>query len=411
MLSRRDVQPESCGLEPSHHQHQQQIQNVEIDPWTRIQRFFKMPSQTELNELNINHGWPVMVLLPLAGAAKIFHWNPTIVLVVNIVAIIFLSEAISISSDELAARLGELQGALLSATLGNTVELTAGILALVHGEILFAQSVMVGSILSDILLVFGCCLVTASYNKDVLEFNSALAKTLSSLMMITAVTMLLPTALYSTFPASEIDDKVLSFSRGTSLVLLVLYGGYLYFYLGTHKHLFISNESEISDDENNGDSLSPASRASLASSIIRLTTAVAATVFCTELLLESVDDMAQTLSVSEAFIAIVFIPIASNSTEGVSVVAASRTGDTDSAIRVIIDSLLQIGLFVIPFLVMIGWCIAEPMTLFFDSFQTVAMFLAILVVNHLLRDGQYAYIHGAMLLALYSSLVVAFYGR
>lgn len=185
-------------------------------------------------------------------------------------------------------------------------------------------------------------------------------------------------------------------------MLLALYGGYLYFYLGTHKHLFLSNESEAGDDddENNGGSSSADSGASLASSIIRLTTAVAATVFCTELLLESVDDMAQTLGVSEVFIAIVFIPIASNSTEGVTVIAASRTGDTDSAIRVIIDSLLQIGLFVIPFLVIIGWCIAEPMTLFFDSFQTVAMFSAILVVNHLLRDGQYAYIHGAMLLAL-----------
>lgn len=219
-------------------------------------------------------------------------------------------------------------------------------------------------------------------------------------MMITAVTMLLPTALYSTFPVSEIDDRVLSFSRGTSLVLLALYGGYLYFYLGTHKHLFLSIESEASDDENNVVSSSAANKASLASSIIRLTTAVAATVFCTELLLESVDDMAKTLGVSEVFIAIVFIPIASNSTEGVTVIAASRTGDTDSAIRVIIDSLLQIGLFVIPFLVVIGWCIAEPMTLFFDSFQTVTMFLAILVVNHLLRDGQYAYIHGAMLIAL-----------
>lgn len=231
-------------------------------------------------------------------------------------------------------------------------------------------------------------------------FNSALAKTLSSLMMITAMTMLLPTALYSTFPVSEIDDRVLSFSRGTSLVMLALYGGYLYFYLGTHKHLFLSNESETSDDENNGDSSFAPNRASLASSIIRLITAVAATVFCTELLLESTGDIVQTLGVSEVFIAIVFIPIASNSTEGVTVIAASRTGDTDSAIRVIIDSLLQIGLFVIPFLVIIGWCIAEPMTLFFDSFQTVAMFLAILVVNHLLRDGQYAYIHGAMLLAL-----------
>jgi Ca2+/H+ antiporter len=219
-------------------------------------------------------------------------------------------------------------------------------------------------------------------------------------MMITSVTMLLPTALYSTFPVSEIDDRVLSFSRGTSLVLLALYGGYLYFYLGTHKHLFLSNESETSDEEIEGDSSSAANRASLASSIIRLITAVAATIFCTELLLESVGDMTQTLGVSEVFIAIVFIPIASNSTEGVTVIAASRTGDTDTAIQVIIDSLLQIGLFVIPFLVVIGWCIAEPMTLFFDSFQTVAMFLAILVVNHLLRDGQYAYIHGAMLLAL-----------
>ncbi|KAJ5497167.1 hypothetical protein N7463_009154 [Penicillium fimorum] len=406
MFFRRDT-PESSG-QPSRYQRQEQIQD-DIDPLNRIQRFFEMPSQTGLKEMNISHGWLVMILLPLAGAAKIFHWNPTIVLVVNIVAIIFLSEAISISSDELTEHLGELQGVLLSATFGNTVELTAGILALVHDKIPFAQSVMVGSILSDILLVFGCCLVTASYNKEVLEFNSALAKTLSSLMMITAVTMLLPTALYSTFPVSEIDDRVLSFSRGTSLVLLVLYGGYLYFYLGTHKHLFLSNESEAGDDESN--SSSPPSRASLASSIIRLITAVAATIFCTELLLESTSETAKTLGVSEVFIAIIFIPIASNSTEAITVITASRTGDTDSSIRVIIDSLLQIGLFVIPFLVIIGWCIAEPMTLFFDSFQTVAMFLAILVVNHLLRDGQYAYIHGAMLLALYSSLVAAFYAR
>ncbi|KAJ5347886.1 uncharacterized protein N7506_001139 [Penicillium brevicompactum] len=354
-----------------------------------------MPTQG----LNFSPSLPVMMLLPVAGAAKLFHWNATIVLVVNIVAIVFLSESISVSSDELAEHLGELQGALLSATFGNTVELTAGILALVHGEIGFAQSVMVGSILSDILLVFGCCLITASYNKNVLLFNSALAKTLSSLMMITAVALLLPTALYSTFPVSEIDDRVLSFSRGTAVVLLALYAGYLYFYLGTHKHLFISNDSEASDDEDEskpGLNHTP----SMASSIIRLTTAVAATIFCTELLIESTGDMAQALGVSEVFIAIVFIPLASNSTEGVTVVASSKSGDTDSAIRVIIDSLLQIGLFAIPFLVIVGWCIGEPMTLFFDSLQTVSMFLAVLVVNHLLRDGQYAYIHGAMLLAL-----------
>ncbi|KAJ5770417.1 uncharacterized protein N7511_002468 [Penicillium nucicola] len=380
------------------------------DPWTRFQALINMPLQTRLH---INYGLPVMVLLPLAAAAKIFNWHATIVLVVNIAAIVFLSEAISISSEELEEYLGELQGALLSATFGNTVELTmqAGTLALVHGEIAFAQSVMVGSILSDILLVFGCCLITASYNKDVLEFNGALAKTLSSLMMITAVALLLPTALYSTFPVSEIDDRVLSFSRGTSFVLLILYAGYLYFYLGTHKHLFISHEDTSDEEDENAESSAQEKPVNLSSSVFRLVTAVAATIFCTELLLESVDDMANTLGTSHSFISLVFIPIASNSTEGVTVVSSSRSGNTDAAIRVIIDSLLQIGLFAIPFLVVMGWCIAEPMTLFFDSFQTVAMFLAILVVNHLLRDGQYAYIHGAMLIALYSGLVAAFYTR
>lgn len=90
------------------------------DLGARVQEWFKMPSQGT----NFSLGLPAMILLPLAGAAKLFHWNAAIVLVVNIVAIIFLSEAISVSSDELADHLGELQGALLSATFGNTVELT-----------------------------------------------------------------------------------------------------------------------------------------------------------------------------------------------------------------------------------------------------------------------------------------------
>ncbi|KAJ5102012.1 hypothetical protein NUU61_004234 [Penicillium alfredii] len=344
--------------------------------WSQFQGIISLPTHAGLSASS----GPVLVLLPLAALARLLHWNAAIILVVNLVAIIFLSESISAAFDELSEYLGELQGALLSATLGNTVELT----------------------------IFGCCLVTASYNKDVLEFNSALAKTLSSLMMISAVTILLPTALYSTFSQSEIDDKVLSFSRGTSFVLFALYAGYLYFYLGSHKHLF-EPEPEESDHSASEDEDSPKSTTSKTSAggtpgmltaIARLATAVAATALCTELLFESIDAMVDTLGITKVFIAVILIPIASNSTEGIAVIAAARSSDTDSAIRVIIDSLLQIGLFVIPFLVIMGWCIEQPMTLFFDSFQTVLLFLAVLVVNHLLRDGQYAYIHGAMLISL-----------
>jgi Ca2+:H+ antiporter len=231
-------------------------------------------------------------------------------------------------------------------------------------------------------------------------------------MMITAVTMLLPTALYSTFPVSQIDNSVLAFSRGTSFVLFLLYAGYLYFHMKTHKHLFLSDEEEEEEEQEptqtNGlggsegtktPSEQPDTSAIFAPSM-RLAAAVAATIFSTELIFEGVDDIVETLGFSRMFIAVILIPIASNSTEGTTVIASARSGDTDSAIRVIVDSLLQIGLFVIPLLVMIGWCIGEPMSLYFDPFQSGIMFLAVLVVNHLLRDGQYAYIHGAMLVAL-----------
>ncbi|KAJ5184033.1 hypothetical protein N7492_001649 [Penicillium capsulatum] len=376
-------------------------------PWSQLADLGALPTQTGVDARS---GYVLAVLLPLAAAARVFDWHSLVVLVVNLGAIGFLSDIISSTADDLADQLGHLQGALIGATLGNTVELTSGLLALAHGDIIFAQSVMVGSILSDILLIFGCCLVTASYNRHILEFNSALAKTLSSLMMITAVTMLLPTALYSSFPVSELDDRVLVFSRATAFVLFALYGGYLYFHMGTHKHMFLeedgsSHGGEDEDDEENDSTPSTpkpdlSSGPAMASAVIRLAAAVAATIFCTEMILEDTNDMVNTLGFSKIFIAVIIIPIASNSTEGTAVISAARSGDTDSAIRVIVDSILQIGLFVIPFMVVVGWAIGQPMTLFYDSFQSGIMFLAVLVVNHLLRDGQYAYIHGAMLITL-----------
>lgn len=40
-----------------------------------------------------------------------------------------------------------------------------------------------------------------------------------------------------------------------------------------------------------------------------------------------------------------------------------------------------VALFVIPVLVLLGWAIGQPMDLQFDTFETLLVFLAILVVN------------------------------
>jgi Ca2+:H+ antiporter len=131
MLSQRDTQ--SSYQEPHR---QRQRQHAQEMSWNRVQAWITTPAQG----FNIGSSLSVMILLPLAGAAKLFHWNATIILVVNIIAIFFLSEAITNSADKLAEHMGELQGALLSATFGNTVELTVSLNLLLSWTIALAQS-------------------------------------------------------------------------------------------------------------------------------------------------------------------------------------------------------------------------------------------------------------------------------
>ncbi|RHZ51797.1 uncharacterized protein CDV56_104838 [Aspergillus thermomutatus] len=349
------------------------------------------------------------VFPPLGIIAGLFHWEPWLVLVLNIIAIIPLSALVSSSSDALSGYLGQLGGGLVNATCGNAVELTCfqtSVLGLSHGEIDFAQSVMIGSILSDVLLILGACLVSASYDKDVRCFNPTVVQSLSSLMMITVVTIILPTALYSTSPSTNLDDRILSFSCSTAAILLALYFGYLYFHLSTHRHLF---ESKDDGDKPNNTEEPPSAAPGHLASTLKMTSATLATVFCSYLVFASIDGTVETTGITKTFVGAVLIPLASNSPEGSAVIMAVRGGDADSAVGVIVDSVLQIGLLLIPVLVILGWFLNQPMSLDFENWHTAILFLSALVVDQLLQDGRYTYTQGIVLIALYAILVSTIY--
>jgi len=63
--------------------------------------------------------------------------------------------------------LGQVLAGLLNATFGNAVEVIVGLVALFKGEVRIVQTSMLGSILSNILLVLGCSfLVGGIYNHE-----------------------------------------------------------------------------------------------------------------------------------------------------------------------------------------------------------------------------------------------------
>ncbi|EFY86011.1 hypothetical protein J3458_021206 [Metarhizium acridum] len=366
----------------------------------------------------------LLVFVPLGFTAHWAKWPDTLVTLSNVVAIMPLSARLSDASDTIGNRWGSLIGGLINATFGNTVELIVGILAILRHEPRLAQSMMIGSILSDILLVQGCCFITAARGTGVLNVNSAVADTLSTLMIITTVALVLPAALYSTFASKSGGERdlrrmVLNFSRATAIVLLCVYVAYLYFQLRTHSSIFVDEDDEDEEnreeDEDVFQSSLPQCQAAAAEevpqtdrpsmsdiSVAALTLVVSGLLIakCTTNFMDSLNGTSRAWNISKTFIAIIIMPLASNASELAQVVAASRNQKIDFAIGVIIGSILQISLFVLPLLVVLGWMLRLPMDLYFEPSQTYILLLAVIMVNQVLQDKHYTFLHGTLLISV-----------
>ncbi|CBX91525.1 similar to vacuolar calcium ion transporter /H(+) exchanger [Plenodomus lingam JN3] len=352
----------------------------------------------------------LLVFVPIGIVAGILGWNPTAVFILNFIAIIPLAALLSFATEELSAKLGQTLGGLMNATFGNAVELIVSIVALKQGEIRIVQASMLGSILSNILLVLGCCFLAAGIRETESSFNGTVASTMSSLMAVASASLIIPATLYAVMPheggqpGQETDENILLLSHGTSIILLGLYILYLYFQLYSHHRLFADTEAQESSDESeDGQLLSPLA-AGIALVVVTLLVAV-----CAEFLVDSIDSIVESAHISKTFVGLILIPIVGNAAEHVTAVIVAYKGKMDLAINVAIGSSLQIALFVTPFLVLLGWAMGQPMTLHFQGFETMVFFISVLIVNYLIQDGKSNYLEGAMCIGIYAIIALAFY--
>ncbi|KAL8726713.1 MAG: hypothetical protein Q9181_005951, partial [Wetmoreana brouardii] len=350
----------------------------------------------------------LLVFVPLGIAFGATHANPTVVFILNFLAIIPLASLLSFATEELSAKLGQTLGGLLNATFGNAVELIVSIVALKNGEIRIVQASMLGSILSNILLVLGCCFLAGGIKHPEQRFNSTVASTMSSLMAVSTASLIIPATLYAAMGQGDQnskhtkDNNILVLSHGTAIILLILYALYLFFQLKTHANLFDeesgpeSREEGAREGEQGEEHILSPWAAGVALVIITVMVAV-----CAEYLVDSIDSIVQTAHISRTFIGLILLPIVGNAAEHVTAVVVATKNKMDLAIGVAIGSSMQIALLVTPFLVILGWIINQPMTLQFEIFETVVFFLAVLVTNYLISDGKSNYLEGAMLLGMY----------
>ena len=176
--------------------------------------------------------------------------SPSAVFAVNAIAIIPLASMLSFATENVASKLGDTIGALLNVTFGNAVELIIFIIALVANEIRIVQASLLGSILANLLLILGMSFVFGGLRFREQLYNCTSAQLSACLLSLSVVSLLLPTAFHASFNnLSTADHVVLKVSRGTSVVLLLVYVIYLLFQLKSHAYMYESTPQHLIDEE------------------------------------------------------------------------------------------------------------------------------------------------------------------
>ncbi|CEI90868.1 Putative Calcium/proton exchanger [Rhizopus microsporus] len=355
-----------------------------------------------------------LIFVPIAIIfSTLIHASDTTVFTLNFIAIIPLAKLLGFATEEIALRSGSTVGALLNATFGNAVELILGIIALKEGLIRVVQgkktkyrhkltylitASILGSILSNILLVLGFCFFLGGLNRSEQTFNQTAAQTSCSLLSLTTLSLLVPAAFSATIPKDSPTHGILDLSHGTSIVLLIVYVLYLLFQLKTHTHLY---EDEVDEEE--------VPTTTLVFSVALLLVIAAIISIHAEYLVGAIEGVVEKWGINETFVGIILLPIVGNAAEHVSSVTFAIKDKMNLCIGIAISSSLQIGLLVTPVLVLTGWVIDQPMSLFFENFETVVLFTSVLIVNYLIQDGRSNWLEGALLLSSYAIIGLAFY--
>jgi len=128
-----------------------------------------------------------------------------------------------------------------------------------------------------------------------------------------------------------------------------------------------------------------------------------------EWLVDSIDGLTQGNKISKEFVGIILLPIVGNAAEHVTAVSVSVKDKLTLSLGVAVGSSIQIALFVIPFIMVLAWILGKPLTMLFDPYESVALFLAVITVNYVVQDGKSNWLEGMILMCLYVILGTTFW--
>ncbi|XP_010927361.1 vacuolar cation/proton exchanger 1a isoform X3 [Elaeis guineensis] len=350
--------------------------------------------------------------VPLAIAAHYFKFGRAWVFALSLLGLTPLAERVSFLTEQIAYYTGPTVGGLLNATCGNATELIIAIFALYGGKIEVVKCSLVGSILSNLLLVLGTSLLCgglANLRKEQ-SFDRKQADVNSGLLMLGALCHMLPLMFRHAISSGELTVTTVStleLSRACSIVMLLAYIAYLFFQLKTHRQLFESQEQE--DDDNDDVTSEDEPVIGLPSALAWLLGMTIVIAVLSEYVVGTIEAASESWGISVSFISIILLPIVGNAAEHAGAIIFAFKNKLDITLGVSLGSATQVSMFVVPLSVIVAWIMGIQMDLDFKLLETGSLLLAILVTAFTLQDGTSHYLKGFVLLLCYIVIGACFF--
>ncbi len=343
------------------------------------------------------------ILLLAAPVSWLLAWRmpgSMLVFAASAISLVPAAGVIGAATGHLSRRAGPTLGGFLNATFGNAAELIIAIVALRAGHAEIVKASITGSIIGNLLLVFGASCLAGGLRHGTQKFNRVSAGSATVMLFLAIVALVMPAVVdlvsFGSLRASP--PQIGTLSIWTSVVLLAVYAGGLIFSFRTHR-----DPLAVEGERTHGP------RVPVRTSVALLAAATVLTAIQAEVLIGALSPALTALGMTELFAGVVVVALVGNAAEHYSAITAALDDQMTLALQISIGSSAQIALMVGPALVLLSHAMGSPMSLVFNAFEITAIGLSVLGVALVALDGESNWLEGLQLLGVYVILALAFY--
>jgi Ca2+:H+ antiporter len=343
------------------------------------------------------------VAFGLVALANLLGLDPLVRFGLAVVGLAGGAVAVGEATDRLSERLSPGATGVVQSILGNLPELFLAVFALQAGLVGVVAAALIGSVLGNALFVLGLALLAGGLRHGALRFSKAANRLYATELLLGVAALLIP---YLATRAGEPDvGHELDLSVVVAIVLLAIFA------MSVPIGIRIARTTAVgAAGEREGTVLErPVAHRRerpLPETLVLLALSAGSAAFVADWFVGALQPAMASLGMSEAFAGLIVVALAGNAVENLAGISSAWRDRGDLAMSLILNSALQVVLFLAPVIVLLSLVLAPtPLTLILDPLLLGTLAVATILVFAIVLDGEANALEGAMLVGLY--LIVA----